>query len=450
MNKALKLGIVGLGKLGAPMAAVFADAGYSVLGTDLNEAFVSAINSGLPPVEETNLADYIARNSNRIEATINAERLGKECDVVFLIVPTPSQADHTFSNEYLLKAIDQLGTGLKVSDREQLVVITSTTMPGSMDAEIAPRLEEASGRKIGDKLGLCYNPEFIALGSVIRDMLYPDLTLIGESSPKWGKLLEAIYAKSCKNSPTVRRMNFVNAELTKISINTYTTTKISYANMLSDICDQLENADAGVVVDAVGVDSRIGRKYLTPGVGFGGPCFPRDNKAFVAMAKTVGANATLAEATDTTNDYQLDRLVNITKSNSPTGSRIAILGLAYKPETSVVEASHGWLAASKLAQSGYDVMCFDPWVQTAPPHAQSADSIQSAMSDADTILITLPIFNWVDEINKHLYQANDAPTIIDPWRIVDTSIDNENITLVQLGRYQSPSSLPDTKVTKSA
>ena len=135
-------------------------------------------------------------------------------------------------------------------------------MPGSTGGEIRQALEQHSGRRVGSQLGLCYNPEFIALGSVVRDMLRPDMILIGESDGTAGELLESIYAKSCDNTPVIRRMNFVNAELTKISVNTFVTTKISYANMLADICDRLPGADVDVVTQAVGTDSRIGAKYL--------------------------------------------------------------------------------------------------------------------------------------------------------------------------------------------
>ena len=131
-------------------------------------------------------------------------------------------------------------------------------MPGSTGGEIRLALERHAGRAVGPALGLCYNPEFIALGSVVRDMLRPDMILIGESDSKAGDLLETHLPESCDNQPAIRRMNFVNAELTKIAVNTFVTTKISYANMLADICDRLPGANVDVVTQAVGSDSRIG------------------------------------------------------------------------------------------------------------------------------------------------------------------------------------------------
>ena len=208
-----------------------------------------------------------------------------------------------------------------------MVVITSTVMPGSTGGEIKAALEAASGRKVGPDLGLCYNPEFIALGSVVRDMLYPDSILIGESDTKAGDVLQTIYLQMCEKKPPVQRMNFVNAELTKISVNTYVTTKISYANMLADICDRLPGADVDVVTKALGADTRIGSKYLKGAMGYGGPCFPRDNVAFAALARKIGARADVAEATDRINNHQIDRLTGLVAKFAKAGTRIALLGL---------------------------------------------------------------------------------------------------------------------------
>src|SRR5690348_1464448 len=217
----MKISVVGLGKLGSPLAAVFAGAGFSVIGTDLNESLVRALADGRAPVDEPQLQELITANGTRLRATSDCTEAVLASDVTFVIVPTPSDENGRFSNEFVLNAMRTIGTALRRKNGYHVVTITSTVMPGSMDGEIRPALEHHSGRTIGDDLGLCYNPEFIALGSVVRDMLRPDMILIGESDEKAGDLLEQIYQKSCENTPAFRRMNFVNAELTKISVNTY-------------------------------------------------------------------------------------------------------------------------------------------------------------------------------------------------------------------------------------
>jgi len=264
-------------------------------------------------------------------------------DITFIIVPTPSGTDRLFSNKFVIAAVRSIGEALRAKSTRHVVVVTSTVMPGSTGGEIMAALEEASGLKVGPALGLAYNPEFIALGTVVRDMLRPDFILIGESDAQTGELLEGIYRRCCDNEPTIRRMGFVNAELTKISVNTYVTTKISYANMLAEMCDKLPGADVDVVSTAVGSDTRVGAKYIKGAIGYGGPCFPRDNKAFAALGRTLGVRCDLAEATDAINDHQLQRLIGAVQAHTTSTKRVGILGLSYKAgrhSRALVQAGH--------------------------------------------------------------------------------------------------------------
>ena len=361
----MRISVVGLGKLGAPLAAVMAYKGNTVVGIDLNENYVQAINAGRAPVEEPQLQNLIDQARSRLRATMDWNLLVNESDLTFIIVPTPSGPNGFFTNSYILDALDLLGHAIRQKDGYHLVVITSTVMPGSTGGEIWEALEKASGRKVGEHLGLCYNPEFIALGSVVRDMLNPDFILIGESDPKAGAILEEIYKKSCDNQPLIRRMNFPNAELTKISVNTFVTTKISYANMLADICDRLPGADIDVVTNAVGSDSRVGIKYLKGAMGYGGPCFPRDNIAFGALARKIGARADLAEATDRINKYQVERILGMIQGLLPSGKTVGILGLSYKPQTGVAEESQSVFLTTALLDHGYEVAVHDPMALSA-------------------------------------------------------------------------------------
>jgi len=430
-----RIGVVGLGKLGAPMAAVFAKSGYDVLGGDINADYVEKLQQGVAPVDETDLQAFITLGKERLNATTDITSIGKLCDAIFVIVPSPSDAHHNFSNEYIIDAVKTLGTGIKDSQDPKLVVITSTVMPGSTGGPIKTALEEASGRPLGPNLGLCYNPEFIALGSVIQDMLNPDFILIGESDQKWGETLEAIYQKACAQPPIFKRMNFVNAEITKISVNTYTTTKISYANMLANLCTQIRGADADIVADAVGTDSRIGTKYLKGGVGFGGPCFPRDNKAFISLAQSSGVDATLAEATDTINRQQIDVIEHmIFDAMSDEDTKIGIYGLAYKNGTAVTEASHGWILAERLAQKQAQVFVYDQNTSIAPGGCQISASLNDLAQTVDIIVLMLPITSGHYDDMQNIYDAmNKTLTIVDPWRSITPTSNSKHMRLVQLG-----------------
>ncbi len=356
----MNISVVGLGKLGSVLAGVMANCGHEVVGVDINAGYVDAINAGRAPVREPGLDEMIARNAAHLSATTDLQDAISRTDVTFVVVPTPSGPDATFSLQYILNAADSIGHALARKSSYHLVVISSTVMPGSTGGEILARLEQVSGRECGPDFGLCYNPEFIALGSVIRDMSKPDMILIGQSDERAGELLENIYRTVCPNNPPVARMNFVNAELTKISVNTYVTTKISYANMLAEICEKVPGADAEVVSSAIGLDTRIGRKYLKGAFGYGGPCFPRDNKAFARFAELHDVDATLARATDQVNQRQVNRLAGRVLDVAAEGDRVAILGLSYKPDTEVIEESQGVMLAQVLARSGVQVVVYDP------------------------------------------------------------------------------------------
>lgn len=420
----LRFSVIGLGKLGAPLAAVMASKGFPVIGVDLNADFVQALNDGRAPVEEPRLQELIDANRARLSATTDVTSAIHGSDVTFIIVPTPSNSDGWFSNRHLLAALADVGDALRSKSGYHLVVITSTVMPGSTDGELRAVLEHHSGRTVGAELGLCYNPEFIALGSVVRNMLAPDFILIGESDPKAGELLAGIYKKSCDNDPQIKRMNFVNAELTKISVNSYVTTKISYANMLAGLCERLPCADVDVVTDAIGADSRIGRKYLQGAIGYGGPCFPRDNVAFAALARKMGARADLAEATQALNQHQIDRIAGIIDRHVGTGRRVAVLGLSYKPDTGVVEESQGLMLADHLARNRCEVLVYDPQAMPAAIDALGTRVVASVSADAcvgeaDVVVIATawPQFRTlsVDALRRPVGQT---VTVIDLWRIL--------------------------------
>jgi UDPglucose 6-dehydrogenase len=417
----MRISVIGLGKLGSPLAAVLASKGFFVVGTDLNGGFVDAINAGTAPVDEPRLQELIDANRERLSATKDAAAAVADTDVTFIIVPTPSDSSGRFQNQYVLTAIDAVGAGLRRKNGYHVVVITSTVMPGSTGGEIRAALEVASGRAVGEQLGLCYNPEFIALGSVVRDMLSPDVILIGESDPKAGDILARIYQQSCDNRPAVHRMNFVNAELTKISVNTFVTTKISYANMLAEICDRIPGADVNVVTGAVGADSRIGAKYLRGAIGYGGPCFPRDNVAFASLARTIGARAELAEATDIINRHQVERVVGAVQSHLQHDGPVGILGLSYKPDTNVIEQSQGVALAARLMADGYEVVAYDPKaLQDAQAELSgamiAAPSAEECVRRAALVVVMTP---WPEfrAIPLSAFTRPQRLTVIDCWRL---------------------------------
>ncbi len=423
-RKTFAISVIGLGKLGSPMVAVFASRGHRVIGVDIDPFLVDKINQGAAPVHEPGLQEALDRTRPLVRATCNYEEAIRESEITFIIVPTPTDETGGFSNRYVLAAADRIGQELAKLDRYHLVVVTSTVLPGSMSTEIVPQLERSSGKRCASDFGVCYNPEFIALGRVIHDIMNPDMVLVGEPDTHAGDLLTEFYGTICENTPPIARMNFVNAELTKISLNTYVTTKISYANMLAEICEQLPEADVDVITSAVGMDSRVGQSYFRAGTRYGGPCFPRDNRALGAVARAVGVAATLAEATESINARQHRRLVDLVQQRVPPKATVAILGLAYKTGTGVVEESQGVALAAALLERGFAVAVYDPLAMDnarkelgdGPAYASSA---VECVAQADAVVVTLPENEYRSLEPQHLANGNSRKVLIlDCWRLL--------------------------------
>jgi len=416
-----KISVVGLGKLGACMASCFAHKGFTVTGVDINPGTVELVNLGQPPVYEPGLADMMAGSKARMSATSDYGRAVSETEATFIIVPTPSEAQGGFSLRYVQEAAREIGRALQRKGDYHLVVVSSTVLPGSTDMAVKPVLEEASGKKCDKDFGLCYSPEFIALGSVIRDFLNPDFALIGESDAAAGKHLAAIYDKLFDNHSPVVRMTLVNAELTKIALNTYITTKISFANMLAEACERLPGADVDVVTSALGLDTRIGRKYLRGALGYGGTCFPRDNVAFSFLLEQLGLSAELPRSVDRLNRRQAKRVATLAKEAlNNSGGKVGVLGLAYKPSTNVVEESQGIEIARILASEGVDVLVYDPVAtkearKVLKDSVRYAESVDQCVNETVVLVLATP---WAEFGAATLQKGNPSPKpiLIDGWR----------------------------------
>jgi UDPglucose 6-dehydrogenase len=434
-----KYSIVGLGKLGASMAAAIASRGFETVGVDINHRAVELLAAGRAPVQETGLEEMIEANRERLHATTSHEEAILNSDLTFVIVPTPSDERGAFSLQYAAWAFREIGRALALKKGYHNVVLTSTVLPGSTRHGLLPILERESGKKCGRDFGLCYSPEFIALGSVIRDFLNPDFTLVGEFDERAGSQLAACYAEIMPHTPPCQRMSLENAELAKIALNAFITTKITFANMLADICERIPGGDVDVVSDTLGLDRRIGRKYLTGALGYGGPCFPRDNVALGYMARALGTQADLAETTDRANRSLVEKMAERLRPVVESGTTVAVLGLAYKPFSHIVEESQAIYLAKALSRAGARIVAYDPLANEAANlelHGQVVilDSIKDCLAQAEVVLITTP-----DPAFKALTPADfdgekSQVTVFDFWRILDRQrFARSNIRYIPVG-----------------
>jgi len=433
--------IVGLGKLGASMVAAIASRGGEVIGVDVNPDAVAAVAAGRAPVQETDLDATLAAHRARIRATLDVAEAVRDSAITFVIVPTPSDARGAFAFDAAAKAFEGIGRALRGKDAYHLVVLTSTVLPGTTRQALLPVLERASGKRAGDAFGLCYSPEFIALGSVIRDFLNPDFTLIGEIDTRAGDLLEGYYSQVMANHAPARRMSLENAELAKISVNSFVTMKITFANMLASLCEAIPGADVDVVTDALGSDRRIGSRYLTGGLGYGGPCFPRDNVALAFLARALGTPALGPEATDAANVQIPARVAARIAPLVPPGGTVGLLGLAYKPASHVIEAAQGAAVAEACLSRGLRVVAFDPLVAALPGRdgVQVAGSAAEVAEIADVVVIATPDPAFAALDWGGLLARRPALAIVDAWRLLRDRIPADAMARYHvLGRGPAP------------
>jgi UDPglucose 6-dehydrogenase len=413
--------VIGLGKLGAPMVAAMAARGVLAIGVDSDIAKVDAIARGVPPIFEPRLAETLIVAQGRLTATRSIEDAVRDSDITFIVVATPADADGTFSLRYVLPVCEAIGRALASKREYHLVAITSTVMPGSTGGDVRDTLERISHKRAGTDFGLCYSPEFIALGSVIRDFLNPDFLLIGESDERAGALLESLYQSVCENRPPVARMNLVNAEIAKLAVNTYVTTKISFANMLARLCEKVPGASVDVVTGAIGLDSRIGGKYLKGAISYGGPCFPRDNVALIALADRVGASSDLPRATHEFNRAQIHRLADTVQQHLGAGEAAGILGLTYKPNTDVTEEAAGLLLAQELAKRNVRTIAFDPEgharaALTLGEVVHLAKSADECIAESGVVVLATPWAEFLAIPAERWARSGSPRVVLDCWR----------------------------------
>lgn len=439
-----KLSFIGLGKLGLCMAACFAVKGkYEVIGIDINKHVVDSVNKGISPIVEPRLQEFITEAGSRLRATMSPEEAITETDVSFIMPATPSLPDGSFSNQYVEDVLTSLAKTLRKNTKKyHLFVISSTVMPGSIDGSFIPLLEKHSGRKLNVGFGVCYSPDLVALGSVIYNYLNPDMVILGQSNDYAGAQVANIHHKTCENNPPIFQMSLINAEIAKVTVNTYITTKISFANALSNICERIPGADIDVITQAVGADRRISPLYFKGGLSYGGTCFPRDTVAYKTIAKKYGYKDELIAAVDSVNKYQDQHLAEMTLDRilSSGQKKVSILGLAFKPDTPVIMESSGIkliqaMLGRGIEVTGYDALAIENAKSIFGDKIRYTNSVKDCVSKSPVCVITIPSkeFKLIDDS----YIGYEPTTIIDCWRLLAPSHFTKKIIYVPWGRGAS-------------
>ena len=382
--------VAGLGKLGSVMAALTASAGHTVIGVDPDYDTYAAINSGKAPVDEPGLDRLIADLPvGRLTATTRYAQAVTETDLAVVVVPTPSLVSGDFDPELVVGAVEQIGLELNGWKRQSpyTVIVASTLSPRSVRNDVLPALEKASGLTVGEGVYLAYAPEFIALGTVIKDMTSPDMVLIGTADRQSARCASD-FSRSFRTPVAVHTMSFEEAEVTKLAINGYLSVKIGYANMVGQIVDALDG-DPRVVLEAIGADRRIGTAYLRKGGPPTGPCLPRDLVAFATLGKDLSVPTPLIHGAKAAANAVVDDII----AEIGAHRTVAILGVAYKPGSPITDDSLGRTLIKQLVMSGRKVVVHDPHAslpESFPWGYIAHDTVDAAVANAGIAVIACP------------------------------------------------------------
>ena len=343
----MKIGLIGAGRLGICLALLIERAGFDVIASDVREDYVERLQNKVIFTNEPYVQDYLSQSEN-IEFTTDNQKLIDESDIIFTLVQTPSLED----GSYDVSAVWKVVLDLQNSNVEgKSFVVGCTTNPGDCDEFQKTLLD----------MDVYYNPEFIAQGSIIKDLQNADMVLLGGKGKHLEALKELYYLIQYGfKDANVHTMSAKAAELTKIAVNCFLTTKISYANMIGEVL-ALSKLDGEIdtVLNAIGSDSRIGNKYLNFGFGFGGPCFPRDNRAFAAHAKSVGVQHNIGFTTDAFNEEHAEFIKEYFMHKNKKHLPFAFKYLTYKPGIDILTESQQYRLCVDLLNEGYHVYCMD-------------------------------------------------------------------------------------------
>ncbi|MFE1075169.1 UDP-glucose dehydrogenase family protein [Streptomyces sp. NPDC058783] len=437
----MRVSVIGCGHLGIPHAAAMAELGHEVIGVDVDQAKVDRLNAGECPIFEAGLPELLARHtaSGRLRFTTSIREAATFAELHFIGVGTPIDADgRSYDTAQVFGAIRQLAPHL---DRPCTIVGKSTVTVGttSQVTTLARRLAPA-----GDAVEVVWNPEFLREGHAVQDTLRPDRLIAGVTSAEGEKAIRAVYAGIIDAGVPIFVTDPQTAELAKGAANTYLGLKISFINAVADMC-QAADADVSQIVEILGVDPRIGSGGMSPGIGYGGGCLPKDVRAFTASARQLGTDqaATLLRAAEEINENRIDTAVGLIAQvlgDRPLqGSRATVWGAAFKPGTNDVRESPALALAQALQQAGATVTVHDPQaVPTAMvrnPELDYCEDLADSLDGADLVVLATewPEYRQADPQALAARPAAalliDCRTTVDPepWRTAGW-------TVHQLGR----------------
>ena len=409
----MKIAVVGTGYVGLVTGTCFAEVGIDVTCVDIDQRKIDNLHKGIMPIYEPGLEEMVLRNvdKGRLHFTTSLKEAIQGAEVAFIAVGTPPGEDGSADLKYVLGVAAEIGTHMS----DYLVVVTKSTVPVGTSEKVRKALGKAQeARGVNIAYDVASNPEFLKEGAAIEDFLKPDRIVVGTSSKKAEETLGKLYKPFTLNGHPVIYMDIPSAEMTKYAANAMLATKISFMNDIANLCE-IMGADVNLVRKGIGSDPRIGNKFIYPGVGYGGSCFPKDVKALIRTARENGHEMRILEAVEDVNDDQkmvMSQKVVRHYGENLQGKTFAVWGLSFKPKTDDMREAPSVVIINELLKRGAQVRAYDPVAMEEAKH-QLHDTITyakdqyDALLDADALLLItewpefrLPNFDVVKKLMR--------------------------------------------------
>jgi UDPglucose 6-dehydrogenase len=431
----MKIAVVGTGYVGLVTGACLSDVGIDVTCIDIDDKKIENLKKGVLPIYEPGLEEIVERNTQagRLHFSTSLAESIKGCDVAFIAVGTPPGEDGSADLKYVLAVATQIGENIE----DYLVVVTKSTVPVGTATKVKKAVQDALDKRSSNVLfDVASNPEFLKEGAAIDDFQRPDRIVIGVESQRAEDVMRKLYKPFLLNGHPIIFMDIPSAEMTKYAANAMLATKISFMNDIANLCE-IMGADVNLVRKGIGSDPRIGNKFIYPGIGYGGSCFPKDVKALIKTAQENGYRMRILQAVEQVNESQKSVLVDkILKhfNDAVKGKTFALWGLSFKPKTDDMREAPSLVIIDKLIQAGAKIVAYDPVAiheakKIIGEQINYVTKPDTALVDADALIIATewPEFRSPDfNVMKKLMKGNaifDGRNIYDPVEMKELGFD---------------------------
>jgi len=443
-----KVGVVGLGFVGLSLAVALASKNFDVVGVDVDPGKVDSIKHGKAPFYEKGLEELLGSVVGKSLHVSSDYQLLRDADIVFIAVGTPPKPSGEQDQSQIVEAVKRLANVWRESSGYRVMVVKSTVIPGTT-RRLAEILASETGKSVPGEIGVAANPEFLREGSALYDTFYPSRVVVGGIDVNSSRVIADLWREFYKRvgfEPPILIMGLEEAELVKYASNAFLAMRISFANTIANICENTAGCDVLRVLEAVGLDPRIGREYLKPGLGYGGSCLPKDVKALIQYSRSTGYEPILLEAVDRVNELQPYKAVEylVREYGDLRGRVVSILGLAFKPGTDDIRESVALKIARRLVELGAKVKVHDPMALENARRVLGDTVVYcsnplEAIEGSDAVIIATEWDTYKELKSEHFKNHMRNPLLIDGRRIYDPRrFTEEGIKVYAIGLGDKP------------